>query len=394
MSNAMIVIRHEQQAGTSARNSRPDQDSAARSNRKLRTSRAIVLPTGRSIGANLLLGLLALLAHRPAAAAETRLQSTSDQPPRKVIVGTVTQGFWEPYPGVEKRLEQLESIVDRMVEQSRKKYGRGLDLAVLPEVAVTGEISEAAQSLPFDGPVEDAFRRKARQQNCYIVVPMYLLENKSRKICTNVAILLDRTGQVVGTYRKLHLAVAAGSDRMEGSAIPGKQVPVFNCDFGKLGIQICFDMEYDYGWEQLAREGAELIAWPTQSPQTAHPAFRAMQHRYYIISSTWRDNASIFEPTGKLVAQVKPPEQFLVKEIDLSYALVPWSSKLRKGESLREKYGEKVGFHYYPDEDCGIFWSNDPGTTIRQMVRSIGVAEQEDELQRIQKLYEQAGVPE
>jgi len=322
------------------------------------------------------------------------VHSTSNRPPRKVIVGTAVQGFWGDYPGLEKRLEQLGGIVDRMAEESKAKYGRGIDLAVLPEVAVTGDKGVLTDvSAPFEGQVMEAFARKAREQHCYIVVPMYLLEDKGKKICSNVAILVGRQGEVVGTYRKLHLAVPTGSDSMEGGMIPGKEVPVFDCDFGKVGMQICFDMEYDYGWEQLAREGAELVAWPTQSPQTAQPAFRAKQYRYYVVSSTWRNNASIFEPTGRITSQVKPPEQVLVQEIDLSYALLPWSGKLRNGEAFREKYGDRVGFRYYEAEDCGIFWSNDPSTTIGQMARSIGVAEEEDELQRIEKLYHRAGVP-
>lgn len=315
--------------------------------------------------------------------------------PRKVILGTVVEPFWVEYPGLQKRLEQLTGIVDRMAEESQKKYSRGLDLAILPEVAVNGEISGdiVANSVSFEGAVKEAFSRKARQLSCYIVVPLYLLENKERRICSNAAILVDRKGDMVGIYRKLHLAVQTGSDSMEGGMTCGKEVPVFNCDFGRLGIQICFDMEFDMGWEQLARRGAELVAWPTQSPQTAHPAARALRYHYYIASSTWRDNASIFEPTGKIFSQVKPPGHLLVEEIDLSYAILPWSPKLRDGEALKTKYGSRVGFHYYVDEDCGLFWSNDHGITIREMIRSLGISEAEDEQQRIKKLYHQADVP-
>ena len=152
-------------------------------------------------------------------------------------------------------------------------------------------------------------------------------------------------------------------------------------------------MEFDYGWAELARRGAELIARPTQSPQTAHPAFRAMQQRCYIVSSTWRHNASIFEPTGKIAAQITPPESILVHELDLSYAVLPWSSKLHKGEALRKIYGDRVDFHYYEDEDCGIFWSNDPKITVGEMVRSIGVLENEEELARVRQFYRRVGVP-
>ena len=320
---------------------------------------------------------------------------TPDRAPRTVILGTAMQGFWGAYPGLAKRLEQLDGILDRMNDQSRKKFGRGLDLAILPEVAVTGEINGdiVAQSVPYDGLVRATFSRKARELGCYIVVPLYLLEDKDRRICTNSAILVDRKGDIAGIYRKLHLAVQNASDSMEGGMTPGKEASVFDCDFGKLGIQICFDMEFDYGWEQLARQGVELVAWPTQSPQTTHPASRAMQHSCYIVSSTWRDNASIFEPTGKIVSQIRDPEQILVDQIDLSYAILPWSPQLQQGEALKKKYGERVGFRYYTDEDCGLFWSNDSSLPIGQMMRSIGVARAEDELKRVRELYRRAGVP-
>ena len=266
---------------------------------------------------------------------------------------------------------------------------------MLPETVVTGESQGdiLGRSVPLAGAVQETFARKAREHRCYIVVPMYLLEDKEKRLVSNAGVLFGRNGEVVGVYRKLHLAVPAGSDSMEGGVTPGKEMPVFQCDFGKLGIQICFDMSYDYGWKELARQGAELVAWPTQSPQTSQPAFRAMQDRYYIVSSTWRDNASMFEPTGKITAQVEEPAQILVQELDLSYALVPWSRRLGNGEALRKRYGEKVGFRYYQEEDLGIFWSNDPGVPIGRMVQSIGVTELETELPRIQRLYRRAEIP-
>jgi len=329
------------------------------------------------------------------AAGEIGVQSTADLPPRKVIVGTAMQALWGEYPGLEKRLEQLSGMIDRMAAESERQFGRGLDVAVLPEVAVTGETSAdiVASSAAFDGPVRDVFTRKAREHRCYIVVPMYLLEDKDKRLCSNAAILIGRKGEVVGIYRKLHLAVANGSDSLEAGTTPGKEVPVFDCDFGKLGIQICFDIRYDYGWNELARKGAELVVWPTQSPETSLPAFRAMQNRYYVVSSTWRNNASFFEPTGKIFAQIRLPEQILVQQLDLSYAILPWSSTLKNGAALREKYGDKIGFRYYEDEDEGIFWSNDPRIAVGQMVRSLGLSQEEDELKRIRKLYRNAGVP-
>lgn len=329
-----------------------------------------------------------------AAGGVSEVRSTSGGPPRKVIVGTAMQSFWGQYPGLDKRLDQLAGMVDRMAAEAKESYGRRLDLAVLPETAITGEAGgdAFARSVPFEGPVQDVFSRKAREHGCYIVVPTYLLDSKERKSCSNAAILVGRQGERVGTYRKVHLVVSLERGIMEGGATAGREVPVFDCDFGRLGLQICYDMEFDDGWDELARQGAELIAWPTQSPQTSQPAFRARRHRCHIVSSTWRHNASIFEPTGKIAAQLTPPGNTLVHELDLSYALLPWSSKLRNGEALKKAYGDKVGFHYYPDEDCGIFWSNDPRMTIGEMVRSIGVRELEDERRQVREFYRKAGV--
>jgi len=337
--------------------------------------------------------------------------STSDQPPRKVIVGTVMQPFWGKHPGLQKRLEQLTVIVDRMQARSQKMYGRDLDLAVLPEIALTGEgerVGEVSDwSYPLEGAVQDTFARVARQYHSYIVAPTYLLEDRATKRCSNAAILFDRSGEVVGIYRKVHLVVDTGTGSMEHGSTPGKEEPVFACDFGKLGIQICYDMEFDDGWRELARKGAELVVWPTQSPQTSQPAWRAKRNHYYIVSSTWRNNASIFEPTGKIVSQVKwpasekkveagnliaPADNVLVQELDLSYAILPWSSTLENGEALKKAFGDKVGYRYYEDEDRGMFWSNDPHMTIRQMLRSLGLTEEQEELQQVKEFYHRAGV--
>jgi hypothetical protein len=46
-----------------------------------------------------------------------------------------------------------------------------------------------------------------------------------------------------------------------------------------------------------------------------------------------------------------------VEEIDLEYVLLGWQQRLN-GEALRERYGDRVGFHYSEAEDEGIFWSN------------------------------------
>jgi predicted amidohydrolase len=292
----------------------------------------------------------------------------AETPPRKVVVGTLMKSFWHPYEGLTKRLDDLAGCIDMMAIRSAEAGFDGkLDLVVLPENAVCDENAKHAseRSIAFDGPVREVFRESARKHNTYIVVPLFLDEGGS---FSNAAVLVDRTGEVAGIYRKAHPVLARGAATYEGGVIAGSDYPVFECDFGRLGIQICFDIHFDDGWQALSDKGAEIVAWPTQSPQTILPAARALNGCYYLISSTWRNNTSIFEPHGDLAAQTES-DPILVHQIDLSYAILRWQPALQHGELFARHYGDRVGHHYSQREDVGLFWSNDPGKSIGQMVR-------------------------
>lgn len=52
----------------------------------------------------------------------------------------------------------------------------------------------------------------------------------------------------------------------------------------------------------------------------------------------------------------------------------------------------KVGFRYYEDEDCGIFWSNVPKVLVGDMARSIGVLEFDEKMARVRQFHRKAGV--
>jgi predicted amidohydrolase len=298
--------------------------------------------------------------------------------------------MWHEYPGVEARLNRLAGFVDEMAARAEQEYGAKLDLAVLPESAVTGETQgdPPGHSVPLKGDLLDVTGAAARRCHAYVIVPTTLAEDPAQAIYTNAAVLLDRQGNVAGIYRKVHLV--AGEGELEGGLTPGGDFPVFDCDFGKLGIQICYDIEFDDGWAALGRKGAEIVAWPSQSPQTIQPRWRAKQHDYHVISSTWRNNASVFDPIGDIIAQTRAePASALVTQIDLSYVILPWQPKLRNGAVFAERHGSAAGFRYSESEDRGIFWSNDPKTPIMKMVDEMGLEVLQHELGRSRRLQDE-----
>lgn len=311
-----------------------------------------------------------------------------DQPPRKVIVGTTMTRWYSDYPGLEGRLEQMRRLIDEMAAQARARYGRSIDLALFSEYAVTagkpGSAREAA--VPLDDTILEALGSKAREHNTYIVFGGVFLDDSQAGTCSNSAAVIDRQGRLVGRYAKVHPVLDRigpdGQIVLEGGVRPGSEYNVFDLDFGRVGVQICYDVEYPEGWRRLAEQKAEIVLFPTQSPQYTRPAMYAATHEYYVVSATFRNNASIFEPaTGLIAAQITEPSQTLVHEIDLSYVVLPWSPRLRNGEAFREAFGDRAGFRYSESEDRGVFWSNDPSMTIGQMARSLNLLDTSREQQ-------------
>lgn len=302
--------------------------------------------------------------------------------PRKVTVATTIFGPTGAYPGPMARAGELTTLVDAMAERAED----GLDLVVLPETVLTTTAGPAAdRALPMEHLAVQALGDVARRHSTYLVLGMDIAESGR---FFNAAVLFDRGGQIAGIYRKVHPVAVVGSDELEGGLTPGAEYPVFDCDFGRLGIQICWDVVYPEGWAALADAGAEIIAWPSASPATLLPSAYAARHRYYVVSSTPKDNATVFEPTGMIAAQAE--QGILVHRIDLRYAILGWSSFLADGAALKDEYGNRVGIHYQAREDLGLFYSNDPDCDIEEMIAAIGGEGIDEQIARNRRLQDAA----
>lgn len=297
----------------------------------------------------------------------------SASPPRKVVVATVMEHFTGT---IDARLAQAEAAVEAAAARARAAHAGRLDLVVLPEHAIQTEkrsraATAADKAVALEGTVLDRMAAVARRHQTYIVVPLIRAQDG---IYTNAAALVDRRGTLVGVYDKVHPTGRTGTDALENGIRAGREFPVFTTDFGKVGLQICWDMSYDDGFEALAQAGAEIVAIPSASPQTIRPAALAMQHRYWVVTSTPRDNATVFNPAGQVAAQTTA-EPVVVHEIDLAFAVLHWQDRLQDGRVLTKAYGDKVGYQYSVREDTGVFWSNDPATPIGTMLEVHGLRE-------------------
>ena len=70
----------------------------------------------------------------------------------------------------------------------------------------------------------------------------------------NSAAIIDRRGALIGVYRKSHIFVAT-----ESFFAPGSDLPVFDMDFGRVAVPICYDLEFPETARVLALRGAEIL---------------------------------------------------------------------------------------------------------------------------------------
>ena len=324
------------------------------------------------------------------------LVGPKDCPPRKALVGTVCKSF---SGSPEKRAALAAALVDKLAARAKAKYdGRRLDLVVLPEHALMRPGSKAEEkTLPLSF-VTKALGPVAKRNGCYVAVGVFLTERAAdgRDVPRNALVLLDRAGRVAGIYNKVHTACewgdATSMDSEDGVA-PGADFPVFETDFGRVGFLVCFDMSYDDGWEALRRNGAELVAVSSMSPQVMRPSYYAHRHGYWVVTSTPRSQAAVITPYGYVLKQ-SGDESAILSEIDFSYVTTHWSAELKGGRALKDKFGaDAFGGIYKSEEDNGIWWSNRDDMTIGQMIEAVNVRPRDAEAARAERAAARHRVP-
>jgi predicted amidohydrolase len=130
----------------------------------------------------------------------------------------------------------------------------------------------------------------------------------------NTAILLDRQGQLAGRYRKVSLP----REEIEGGLTPGESFPVFDLDFGRVGILICWDIQFPGGAARLAQQGAEVILLPIWGGiEELYPA-RAIENQIYLVSSSYDSPTAVWNHRGEQIALAPSTGGLAVARIDLS----------------------------------------------------------------------------
>jgi predicted amidohydrolase len=212
------------------------------------------------------------------------------------------------------------------------------DIICLPEgVTLIGNgLSYAEVCEPLHGPTAQRLGTLARQLNCYIVAGIY---ERAGPVIYNTAILLGRDGKLAGSYRKTHLP----REEVEGGLTPGNDYPIFETDFGKIGILICWDLQFPEPWRALALAGAEIVLLPIWGGSEPLAYARAIENHIFVVSSSYDMKSFILDPTGAVLAEATTEQPIAVAELHLDRPILqPWLGDM-KARTWKERRADLAG---------------------------------------------------
>ena len=209
---------------------------------------------------------------------------------------------------------------------------RGADLVVLPELWAPGYFSfDAYPELaePLDGETVAAGREWAKDLNCFIHLGS-ILEGAPDGRLHNTAVLIDPAGEIVHTYRKIHVF---GYQSREAELLsPGHGVGAVRTPLGSIAATTCYDLRFPELWRLLVDAGAQTVitpaAWPAARLEhwRLFTSCRAVEQQVLLIACNavgvqgagveLAGHSRVVDPWGQVLAEAGTDESVTLVEVD------------------------------------------------------------------------------
>jgi len=234
-----------------------------------------------------------------------------------------------PYFTRDENEEKVLSSVEKALEEEA-------DLILLPEAVNLGyfildqtKSKEEALSLALEiapglsSPWIDRLRWEA-QKGIYVACGCFLKVEENRLV--NALLLISRKGDIF-TYHKTHLYHLKEA-KEEVFVAKGNELKVVDTPLGRIGLSICYDLNFPEVARTLSLKGAQIIllpaAWPTMAGASWDillPA-RAFENEVYVLAcnqtgSEYYGHSKIVDYMGNIICEFGEEEGLKIAEIDL-----------------------------------------------------------------------------
>lgn len=234
------------------------------------------------------------------------------QPGRKIKVGIVQDESFD---------------LKNLLKFERKAIKDGAEIIVWPEYAV--QFRKDFKELLL-------FRMKTEKKDIVRVIGGMIIHGElgEKKRVENFALVLNEKTEILGRYDKHHPIPL-----VEKNLKPSKKVFPVDTPKGKIGIQICYDLDFEDGTRKLTNQDAEVILVPNIDPvdygrlqhlqHSAMSPMRAVESGLWIARAASSGISQIIDPSGRIVSSLD-----LFKEDTLTGYVY-----LKKGGTVYTKIG-------------------------------------------------------
>jgi predicted amidohydrolase len=244
-------------------------------------------------------------------------------------------------------------IIDRCLAAIDQAGAAGADLILLPEEPdVVGCPLDCVAELPESLPGGATYQRFAERARANHVNVVYSQREAAEGTRFNTGVAINREGDLVGKYRKMHLAPSENQEVDQGNL----GYPVIELDFGRVGIGICMDIHYQEMWRIYALDGADVLLFPTMCLDYTGDHVesivnaRAIDNQVYLVSSHFvkhpflsgcaMGHSRIVDPYGRTRADTSHRPGLAIADVDLDEGFDTWYTGALKEEfpTLKEAY--------------------------------------------------------
>jgi len=303
----------------------------------------------------------------------TMINNTDRKLPREVWIGTVSQDRLEA--------DGREEVIDTMLGFLEEMKAYQPDIICLPETFTSyGSTSgtsygDSAETMPYPSLIP--FQQFAKENLCYLICPIIIMEDGK---AYNAAVVIDRQGRILGNYKKMHPTIG----EMDEGINPGPlEPPVFDLEFGRIGIQICFDIQWRDGWESLSKKNPDIIFWPSAFPGRTLIQTKAWDCSAYAVSSTIKGPSRICDLSGGIIAQTEFwNRNWICAPVNLEKILIHTWPYVRHFPDIKEKYGRHMKIETFDEEEWTILESLSPEIKVRDVMDEFGILSLKEHVER------------
>ena len=249
--------------------------------------------------------------------------------------------------------------------------GQNADLALLPEGfeaagLPASQLPDVAQGL--DGPGVTAVAERARRHKMNVVAGFYVREGNT---IANRAILFGRDGKIIGSYAKRYPT----EGEVWNGVRAGQDIGVFETDIGRIGLAICFDLNWAPMWAQMKEARADLVCWISAYEGGLPLQAYAWTHQYPIVTSVWPYHAKLIERTGKIAGTTTRWSRLGLFDLNLDKRLFHTDGQMEKLLPMQEKYGQAIRIESFTEEHLFTLESLDPALSVEAVISDFGLTE-------------------